>query len=239
MASPYYRFRPGAGWGAHLFKAAVRQDHAPWAATLAPYLPRDGIAIDVGAHGGQVTRLLARLAPDGMVVAVEPSGYARSILRPALWARRTRNVVVVAAGLGATPGIVLLRTPLKRRGEMGFGLATLGVPDRAAVAEPVAVVTLDALVTALALPRVDLIKADIEGFEDALIAGATATLRAHRPALLLEMSDPLLRRAGASLDGLWARLTASGYGPHGRAADGTLVPHAGPPADGDYVWLPA
>lgn len=239
MTDSYYRFRPGAGWLAHLFKAVTRQDHAEWTAALAPHLPPDGVAIDVGAHGGQFTRLLAGMAPRGMVVAVEPSGYARSLLRLALWGRRARNVIVVAAGLGAAPGMVLLRTPLKRRGEMGYGLATLGVPGRASVAEPVAVVTLDGLVAALALPRVDVIKADIEGFEDALIAGAADTLRAHRPALLLEMSDPLLRRAGASLDGLWARLTGLAYRPHGRAADGTLVPHAGPPEDGDYVWLPA
>ena len=235
----YYAFSPGVGWFVHLWKALTRQDHAHWRGVIAQYLPRDGIAIDVGAHGGQFTRLLARLAPDGLVIAVEPSGYARSLLKLALWFRRARNVVVVAAGLGNESGVALIHTPIKRGGDMGYGLATLSMLSRPAVAEPVAVVTLDQLVEALGLRAVHLIKADIEGFEAALIAGAARTIERHRPAILLEMSDPLLQRAGSSLVELWQHLLSLGYAPC-RQQEGSedLVPCTGAPADGDIVWLP-
>ena len=234
----YYAFRPGVGWLVHLWKSVTRQDHAHWGAAIAEFLPRDGIAIDVGAHGGQFTRLLARLVPDGLVIAVEPSGYARSLLRIALWVRGIRNVVVVAAGLGDAPGVALISTPIKRRGDMGYGLATLSRLTRPAVAEPVAVVTLDQLAASLGLRAVHFIKADIEGFEAALIAGATRTLVQHRPAMLLEMDDRLLRRAGASLTALWARLVALGYAPYRLDHEvGALLRWVGEPADGDVIWL--
>lgn len=240
MPDRLYRFSISVGWLTHLWKSVTRQDHARWRPTLQQLLAADGIAIDVGAHGGQFTRLLAGLVPQGLVVAVEPSGYTRSVLRPALWARRVRNVVVVAAALGAKSGAAMLHTPIKRRGDMGYGLATLASPATGTgVDEPVAVTTLDALVAALALPRVDFVKADIEGHEAALIAGGRETLQRHRPALLLEHDAAFLARAGADLDALWAELVSLGYQPHS-LADGapSLIHLANGPTQEDVLWLP-
>jgi len=243
MADTPYRFMPSTGWITHLWKSATRQDHAHLRPVLRGLLPADGVAIDVGAHGGQVTRLLAGLAPRGTVVAVEPSGYARSVLRPALWARGHRNVVVVAGALGASPGVAVLRTPIKRHGDMGYGLAHISARpggEAASVAETVLVTTLDALVAALSLPRVDFIKVDIEGYESALIAGARETLLRHRPALLLEHDSGFLARAGADLGALWNELLALHYAPHilaGSRLD--PLPAARGPREGDVFWLPA
>ena len=128
-----YRFSLSTGWLTHLWKSVTRQDHAHWRMTLRQLLAADGIAIDVGAHGGQFTRLLAGLVPQGLVVAVEPSGYTRSVLQPALWMRGVHNVVVVAAALGAELGAMMLRTPIKRRGDMGYGLANPRPPSQGQV----------------------------------------------------------------------------------------------------------
>jgi FkbM family methyltransferase len=200
-------------------------------------LPEDGVAIDVGAHGGQFTRLLAGLVPHGLVVAVEPSGYARSVLRTALWVRRVGNVVVVAAALGAESGAAMLNTPIKRRGDMGYGLANIAArrpsPSDAGIFEPVAVTTLDALADALDLQRLDFVKADIEGHEAALIAGARRTLARFHPALLLECDATFLARAGASLEELWRDLVGLGYQPH----DFSGRPMGGGPEQGDVLWL--
>jgi FkbM family methyltransferase len=236
----FYRFKFGVGWLVHIGKALSRQDHSHWRPFIARHLPRNGIAIDVGAHGGQFTRLLSGMAPDGLVIAVEPSSYARSILRIALWSRGARNVLIVAAGLGGRAGMGMIRTPIKRRGDVGYGLATLSALARASVAEPVAVVTLDEMAQAINLPALHLIKADIEGYEAALIAGGAEMIEKHKPAILLEMSAPLLLRAGSSLAELWERMVGLGYAPHRLHDDkGDLVPCPGEPVDGDIVWLHA
>ena len=123
MPETLYKFAPSAGWITHLWKSVTRQDHAMWRPTLRRLIPPNGVVIDVGAHGGQFTRLLAGLVPKGLLLAVEPSGYARSVLKPAMWARGTRNALVVAMALGDEPGVAMLHTPIKRRGDMGYGLA--------------------------------------------------------------------------------------------------------------------
>jgi FkbM family methyltransferase len=230
----YYRFRPSLGYLTHLFKSTTRQDHESARALIARHLPREGIALDVGAHGGQFARLLSRIAPAGLVVAVEPSGYSRAVLRPALWLRGCRNVIIFAAALGRAPGAALLHTPIKARGDMGYGLANLAAGTINEVAEAVPVVTLDALMATLGLARLDFIKADIEGFEHELIAGGVATLRRHRPALLLEMDDFMLRRAGSSLNRLWDDLLAEDFQPHNTAGEPLSAR-----TNGDILWLPA
>lgn len=243
-ASTWYRFRLGIGWLEHLWKSLVMQSHADMRVPLRLVLPVGGVAIDVGAHGGQFARMLAALVgPSGLIVAVEPSGYARSILGPALFIRRVRYVVVVACALGASNGLLVLRTPLKRLGAMGWGLANLSAADqqqRESVAEPVPVLTLDDLVQGLELTRLDFIKVDIEGHEASFVAGGMATLAGFRPALLLEMSASRMGRAGASPTALWATLADDlGYFSYEFRA-GALNPVTAIPKDSPNVlWLPA
>ena len=245
MSTPetWYRFRPGMGWWEHLWKALILHNHGDWRAALRPILPPGGVAIDVGAHGGMFTRMLSALVgPGGMVIAVEPSGYARSILAPALFLHRVRNAVVVACALGDANGLMVLRTPIKRLGAMGWGLANLSPADRQqrdTVAEPVPVLTLDDLVRGLGLERIDFIKVDIEGHEAAFVAGAQATLRRFQPALLLEMSVARMALAGSTPGALWATLADEfGYMPH-ELRDGVL--HrltTQPTGKPNVLWLP-
>jgi FkbM family methyltransferase len=237
-----YRFRPSIGWVTHLWKSTTRQDHAWLRPVLRPLLPPDGVAIDVGAHGGQVTRLLAGLVPRGLVVAIEPSGYARSVLRSALWLRGIRNAVVVAGALGAVPAVAVLRTPIKRRGDMGYGLAHIAVRGGAddaplSVTETVLVTTLDALVAVLALDRLDFVKIDIEGHEAAMIAGARETLRRYRPALLVEHDATFSARAGTTNEDLWAQLKGLGYTPFSPRDPAGVAAAEASERQGDVLWL--
>jgi FkbM family methyltransferase len=231
-ASPaWYRFRPSWSWIEHVWKSTVLQDHKDLIPHLRAHLPADGVAIDIGAHGGQVTRLLADMAPSGTVVAVEPSGYSRSVLHLALLARPRRNVRVVATALGEAPGLAMMATPLKRHDAMGYGAASLAPdPERKAVRELVPVATLDALVAAMDLRRVDFLKIDVEGYEAAVLLGARDVLTRFHPAILVEIDNARLLRAGTDIETLWAYLTGLGY-------VGLGLPEDRPPAvSGDWLF---
>lgn len=220
---------------AHLFKALTQQHHRELVPLLRPLLPPDGVVIDVGAHAGQFTKLFAGLAPHGRVVSVEPSPYALGILRRVVAWRRLANVTVSAAGLSDRPGSLVLGTPVKRSGTLGFGLASFATfgTARALRADTVPVETLDGLVQRLGLGRVDLIKCDVEGWEAHVLRGAAATLARWRPALLLEVVEGTLARAGERPETLWALLAPLGY----RACrlDGS-APVAAFAGDGDYLF---
>lgn len=233
----YYRFRFNPGFFAHLFKAIFKQHHRALAPLVRTLVPEDGIVFDVGAHAGQCTKLFARLAPSGLVVAVEPGSYARLILRTALRLNRLRNVAVLPMALGERSGVALLSVPVKRSGSYGFGLSHLGAADaRTAEVEAVAVATLDDVAASLGLERLDLIKADIEGYELRLVMGARATLARFRPALLLELDDGHLARAGDTLAAAWNTLAALGYRPYEPTPARTPLAS---PTGGDVLWLPA
>jgi FkbM family methyltransferase len=225
-----------ADWLAHVLKASTQQHHRELEATFRPYVTRDAVVFDVGAHAGQFAKLFARLAPQGRVFAFEPSAYARSVLEPALKWNRLDHVEVVPLGLSDSEGVSVLHTPIKRRGGMGFGLAHLGADPspRPVVEQTVALTTLDGFFAARGLQRLDFVKADVEGWEAHVLRGGARTLAAHRPTLYLEVVEASLARAGSSAAEIWDRLTPLGYRAL-KAPD--FSPVAGFAGSGDYLFV--
>ncbi len=236
-----YRWRLSGSFVAHLFKAATQQHHRALAPTIARLVPAEAVVLDIGAHAGQFTKLFARAVPAGRVYAFEPGSYARSILRSVVWLHRLGNVEIVPVALGAADGLAHLNIPLKHRGSYGFGLSHLGTAaDRwpMVATELVALTTIDAVAAALALNRVDFIKADIEGWELALLRGAEETLRRFRPVLLIELSEAHLARAGDRLGDAFAFMDRLGYAAFELMPSGELNPVASP-HDGDFWFISA
>jgi FkbM family methyltransferase len=234
-----YRWRLSSSFLTHLLKATTQQHHRALAATIARLVPSDGVVIDVGAHAGQYTKLFARAAPDGRIYAVEPGSYARSILRTVVWLHGLANVVVLPVALGAASGLDMLTLPVKGRTSLGFGLAHLGMPQnrwRAVAQELISLTTLDTVVEALALGRVDFIKADIEGWELRLLHGGRETLQRFRPRLMIELVGEHLARAGDRLDDAFVFLLQLGYAAFELTPDRDLVPVAAP-HDGDFWFI--
>ena len=97
--------------------------------------------------------------------------------------------------------------------------------------------TLDAVVAALELDRVDFIKADVEGWEVRLLHGGADTLRRFRPRLLLELASDHLARAGDRLDDAFAFLGKLGYAAFELAPGGELVPVT-TRHNGDFWFIP-
>jgi FkbM family methyltransferase len=236
-----YRWRLSPSFAAHLWKAVTQQHHRVLLPLLARCVPRDGVVFDVGAHAGQFTKLFARIAADGRVYAIEPGSYARAVLRAAVWARRLGNVEIVPVALGDAARVERLHIPLKASGAAGFGLSHLGEPESRwprVAAELVAQTTIDELAGALALDRLDFIKADIEGGELRMLEGARQTLDRFRPRLLIELSNTHLARAGDGVEGAFAFLAARGYRAFTFAGNGWAAA-VKMSDDGDFWFFPA
>lgn len=227
-----------ASWLRHLGLACFRQDHLEFVPAFQPLIPEDAVIVDIGAHAGQFAKLFARLAPQGRIYAFEPSAYARSILKPALAVNRARNVTVVPTGLSDAPGEAVLSTPIKSRGGLGFGLASLAgaAGGRASAEQTVALETLDAFVAREGLTRLDFIKADVEGWEAHAIRGGLATIARFRPAMFIEVVDESLARAGETPQTLWDLLAPLGY--RARKARDDFRPVAAYDGPSDYLFAP-
>ena len=185
--------------------------------------------IDIGAHMGMYTLTASKLVGDsGVVVALEPS--SREFQRLALHVNLNdlRNVRCIQVAASSASG----EATLKIASEWNSGHNTFGEffnPDVEIIREErVLTQTLDAVVSAQKLDRVDLIKIDVEGHELHVLAGAVETLTRFRPRILIEVSEETLRRQGASVEAVLEFLTGHGYVLREFSeVDGGLIPLAG------------
>ena len=164
-------------------------------------------AVDVGANFGYYTILLGALVGEhGQVYAVEPAPATAALLRRSVELNGfDRFTTVIEAAAGASErDAALLYVPYREPKNAAIVAAPEMVDATAGTLHPVAEARIDTL---LAERRVDFVKIDAEGAEEAVIAGMLATLRRDRPHLVLEVNaaraaDPaaLLKALGMIYD---------------------------------------
>lgn len=164
-------------------------------------LPERGVFVDCGANVGVFTLAAAlRVGVDGHVVAFEPDPRTRSVLGENL--RRhgvAERVEIRSEAAGAS------RTRLRFNQYDNDVVSGLGpapeqhYPGTLINNEFVDVVPLDDAVEG----SVDMVKIDVEGFEPAVLAGATALLaRSPNATLIVELNPTSLRHSGNTVDAL-------------------------------------
>jgi FkbM family methyltransferase len=137
------------------------------------------VVVEVGANIGAHTVLLSQLAgARGKVHAFEPQRIVFQTLCANLALNQCTNVVAQQVAVAEEAGILRVPyLPPDRVNNFG-GLSLQGATS----GEEVPKITLDNL----ALPQCQFIKADVEGMEVMVVAGARETIQRHRPVLYLE-----------------------------------------------------
>jgi len=187
------------------------------ATTIAAYqrLLRDGfVAIDVGANIGALTLpLAASVGASGLVIAAEPTRYAydklvdQISLNADLKSRiRARQVMLMGRADIALPSALPSSWPLSRtdgahEDHLGISKDTQGT----------IVMTLDALIKAEGVQRIDLIKLDVDGYEIEVLRGASYVLNEFAPAIIFEHAPYTLVEKGYEPEELLAILRRAGY----------------------------
>jgi FkbM family methyltransferase len=174
--------------------------------------------IDVGANIGATTLpIAARVGGDGRVIAFEPDPVSRARLEKNLELndRLAGSVVVSDRALGATRSDGRLVT--EDSGNRGLNhlqgnpAGSTATVDQAASGHPVTIRPLDEVLAEYEIPRVDLLKIDVEGREHDVLKGAAGTLDRDHPQIFFELDDAMLRRAGSSPSLLLGELARLGY----------------------------
>jgi len=156
--------------------------------------------VEAGANIGSHTVWLSKQVGDaGCVHAFEPARHTFQLLCANLVANDCLNVRAAQQAVGHDVGSIAFPL-LDPRRSWNFGGASLK-KNWTDASETVACTTLDAL----ELPALDLIKADVEGFELEVLAGARDSIARHRPVVYLEINGAAVR------DGAVALLEPLGY----------------------------
>lgn len=151
--------------------------------------------IDIGAHVGYFTTLIARLVgPTGRVIAFEPDPYNFWLLSRNIRRNQLQNVHLVRQALGAERGKAqLYRSPINH-GDHRL------IPDHEhGRAISVSVTTLDDARAVISGLAVDVIKMDVQGYEPFVMAGATQTINHSRDLKIMTEFWPYgLEQSGSS-----------------------------------------
>lgn len=140
--------------------------------------PKPGdVVIDGGAHIGTSAMIFAdRVAPGGHVYSFEP--IMHDAMKQNLAINRIEPVSVIPQGLSDVEGGTEIEV-----GDYAVDSSIARPPlyDGEARRQTIELTTIDAFVARNDLPRVDLIKLDIEGAEELVINGARETISRFRP----------------------------------------------------------
>ena len=158
--------------------------------------PEGGTMLDIGANIGSHTVPLARhVGPKGWVYAVEPQRVIFQTLCANVALNSLTNVDCVWAAVAEAQGTI--RIPdIDYTRESNFGaveVSTFGV------GRPVNQITLDDFA---GLPRVDVVKVDVEGMEQRVLSGGNRFFQRFRPVLYVE--NDRVEKSRALIEHLWS-----------------------------------
>jgi len=158
------------------------------AAMLEQLVVPGAYVIDGGANQGAFTVLFGQRAGlDGAVYAFEPQRLTYQVLCGNVALNSLANVFTIQAALGAEGGSAVIPILDPRLPYHSGGITVSEEPASDALPrERVPVLTIDSL----DLPRLDLLKLDVEGHERAVLRGARGTIENKRPVLYVENDKP-------------------------------------------------
>ena len=183
----------------------------------------DRVALDIGAHAGSWTQVMARrVGPGGTVVAYEAFPHYGRALSIALRVAGIDNVRVRNVAVGASAGRVDLRWQSERGDFLGGRIhIDPNAPDSPrAVQVPMVSIDEELLSQDIQAKDVGFVKIDVEGAELAVLQGASNLLSVGRPPVFLEAEPQWNDSMGHSVRDVFAEMSKYGYTPH-------LVPPGG------------
>jgi len=135
----------------------------------------DDTVIDLGAFDGDVSKMFARqVGKKGRIYALEPD--TKNFVALSKEAQRWENLVPLCVGGWSDDDVLKF--------DQGDGPSSKISKDGTT---SIAVTAVDHLVKIHRIPKVDIIKFDVEGAEAEAIKGAAETIRTHRPKLMVSI----------------------------------------------------
>lgn len=156
---------------------------------------RDWVILDCGANIGYYTILFAKLAPDGVVFAFEPTSTYDMLLTN-LAHYHLENVKPLKLALGKSSGDIedsIYRVWGKEPEKMLYPFTTI-----------------DDFVNG-ALPRLDCIKIDVDSYDLEALQGAAKTLKQYNPFVVVELNEDALSLRSQSMQQAADWLVGQGY----------------------------
>ena len=170
------------------------------------------VVLDIGSNIGYYAVHEAKLVgPEGLVVAVEPQPHIYKALLESFRANGLENYVAIRKALTKTTGSTeFIISPVSNLSRVHWsGGLHSDAHEKIIVVEASSV---DELVTELKLKRLDLVRMDVEGHEEAILEGMQSTIEKFKPTICMELHVSILGLKKSIT--LLANLMSRGYRIH-------------------------
>lgn len=157
----------------------------------------DPIVFDIGANVGLISIPISFVAKTGTVFAFEAFSPTVEVLRRNVARNNVHNITIINRAVGSSGEKLFVSTPTNETIAQTFvssfqkqDQSDLPEENRGSVVESI---TIDGFVRANGLKKVDLIKIDVEGWEEHVLRGAEETIRKYDPCCIIEfdVSKPI------------------------------------------------
>ena len=198
-----------------------RRDELRLLHKLRKMLPAEAVIFDVGANSGQYATIARQAFPQARITSFEPNPAAFAKLQET--AGRL-GIQAIAMGCGSTPGKAAM---FDRSADAGTPFATLvpGVLEQAGM-DPerfeVELTTIDAFCVEQGVDQLDLLKIDVEDFEQSVLEGASDMLARRAVRVVQFEFNAMNLLSHTTMDDLAGLL--DGYALHRLLYDGSLLP---------------
>lgn len=172
---------------------------------MAKLISPDMVAFDVGANIGFYTLSLANMCKEGKVHAFEPNPVVFSKLESHVALNRAGNIVLNPFGLAER----------QRKETLFFGDSNTGtgnIFEKKEHAVEIELQRLDDYVRSRSLTRLDVVKVDIEGCEQAFWAGAQETMASfNKLIMVMEFNDDATNNTRQNIHALFDDIVRQGF----------------------------
>ena len=206
-----FTFQQKIRWVALLFKTWRNDRMSKLAAAIIKKTSEENpIILDIGANVGLFTKAFMR-APKTpkSIIAIEPSFYVFSILLNIT--AKMPSVRCCKVALSHETATVDLKTPIKKSGSLRVGLSHIGdANDQQVFVETVEAKRLDDVLIDEKVAQVDIVKLDVEGAEEQVIAGAPNLFYNVRPIWFVELVQGRTDNFSGSAEKIFLNFIAAG-----------------------------
>ncbi len=169
---------------------------------------KNSFVLDIGSNIGYYALVAASKAVQGKVIAFEPAPATHLQLLENIKLNAIKNIRPELLAVGDQAGERVFFTSDDGNSGMAGFIKPGNTPGNEIRVQSV---RLDEWFITNAIPRLDLVKIDIEGAELGALSGMRSLLEQFHPVLMIEVQDALLKRFGHSKEDVFSFLAELNY----------------------------